>query len=115
MASIGIRVSKQLSAVLRLCSRREADEWISEGKVFINGAHAELGSKANPGDKIVVRGTGEGPRTYQVEKKATLLNDDRNLKTNFPRIFLANKRPGQICDRTKERNLFAEIELGGAP
>jgi ribosomal 50S subunit-recycling heat shock protein len=110
----GIRLSKQLSSVLRLCSRREADEWIGEGKVFINGAQAELGSKVSSGDKIIVRGTGEGPRTYQVEKATPSLIEG-NAKGAFPRVFLANKRPGQICDRTKERNLFAEIEVGGAP
>lgn len=31
-----------------LCSRREADRWVSEGRVMVNGRQAVLGDKADP-------------------------------------------------------------------
>lgn len=42
-----VRVQKFL-ADRGLCSRREAEEWIREGRVKINGAMAELGAKVDP-------------------------------------------------------------------
>lgn len=39
-----------------LCSRREADRWISEGRVTVNGARAELGTQVGAGDKVAVDG-----------------------------------------------------------
>ena len=38
------------------CSRRKADEYISLGRVYINGKVAELGSKVNMNDEIKVDG-----------------------------------------------------------
>ena len=40
------RLQKILSAA-GLCSRREAEEWIEEGRVLVNGAKASLGQKAD--------------------------------------------------------------------
>lgn len=39
-----------------LCSRREADRWIEAGRVTINGAPAELGSKVGPEDVVALDG-----------------------------------------------------------
>ena len=41
-------------AALGLCSRREADEWISKGWVRVNGYVAELGLQVTENDKIEV-------------------------------------------------------------
>lgn len=49
------------------CSRREADRFISEGRVKINGKTAELGQKVAPGDTVTVNGrpvTGGSPKKY---------------------------------------------------
>ena len=46
-----IRLSKQM-AQLKMCSRREADEYIEKGWVFVNGKPAVLGQKVLPQDKI---------------------------------------------------------------
>lgn len=49
-----LRLSKRMSE-LGLCSRREADEWISKGWVRVDGAVvAELGSKVLPHQRITV-------------------------------------------------------------
>ena len=49
------RINKYLSEV-GFCSRRKADEYISIGRVYINGKVAELGSKVNIDDEIKVDG-----------------------------------------------------------
>ncbi len=37
-----------------MCSRREADRLIEQGRVFVNGKRASLGQRVNPGDEVVV-------------------------------------------------------------
>ena len=39
-----------------LCSRREADRYISQGSVFINGRKAIIGDQVQPGDQVKVNG-----------------------------------------------------------
>jgi 23S rRNA pseudouridine2604 synthase len=48
-----MRLNKYISET-GLCSRREADAWISQGRVTLNGARAELGSQVNDGDEVRV-------------------------------------------------------------
>src|SRR5882757_5870112 len=52
---MSIRLNKYLSDSGR-CSRREADAWIEQGRVTLNGQRAELGSKVLPGDVVSVDG-----------------------------------------------------------
>ena len=49
------RINKYLSEV-GFCSRRKADDYILDGRVYINGKPALLGSKVNIGDEISVDG-----------------------------------------------------------
>lgn len=51
----GMRLNKYVSDSGR-CSRREADRWIEEGRVSLNGKTAELGSKVRPGDEVLLDG-----------------------------------------------------------
>ncbi|MDK4591660.1 S4 domain-containing protein, partial [Kingella kingae] len=46
-----IRLSKRM-AELKICSRREADSYIEQGWVKVNGAVAVLGQKVLPNDRI---------------------------------------------------------------
>jgi 23S rRNA pseudouridine2604 synthase len=39
-----------------ICSRREADRYIEQGNVFINGKRAKIGDQVSPGDKVKVNG-----------------------------------------------------------
>lgn len=50
-----LRINKYISES-GITSRRGADKWIAEGRVTINGAVAELGSQAEPGDDVRVDG-----------------------------------------------------------
>lgn len=48
-----MRLNKYISET-GLCSRREADAWIAQGRVTINGARAELGSQVDGHDEVRV-------------------------------------------------------------
>ncbi|WP_017732867.1 23S rRNA pseudouridine(2604) synthase RluF [Nafulsella turpanensis] len=45
-----------------LCSRREADRFIEQGSVLLNGKRAKIGDQVVPGDKVVVNGHTIAPR-----------------------------------------------------
>ena len=50
-----VRLNKYLSEV-GYCSRREADKLIEQGRVTLNGAHPELGTKVQENDSVEVDG-----------------------------------------------------------
>ena len=67
-----------------LASRREAERWIQDGRVSVNGSIAELGDRATSKDKIRVDG-----KVLQV-----------TAKDDFQRRMLAYHKPeGEICSR----------------
>lgn len=67
-----------------VCSRREADRYIENGHVFINGRRASIGDQVNPGDRVRVNGMELEPR----EKEDT--------------IFIALNKPPGITSTTEE-------------
>lgn len=82
-----IRINKYISEK-GLCSRREADELIRQGRVTINGEKAEMGSKVYPGDIVKLGG--------------------KSLKPKDPPVYLAfNKPAGIVCttDRKEKDNI----------
>ena len=48
-----VRLNKRM-AELGICSRREADAWIAQGWVKVNGQVAEMGQQVTPSDRIEV-------------------------------------------------------------
>ena len=48
-----------------ICSRREADSWIEQGRVQINGARAELGTQVGAEDEVRVDGRLIGARAHK--------------------------------------------------
>jgi 23S rRNA pseudouridine2604 synthase len=50
-----VRLNKYISES-GVCSRRQADAWIADGRVRINGAPAELGTRVEEGDVVTVDG-----------------------------------------------------------
>ena len=81
------RLNKYLSEA-GYCSRRAADKLIDEGRVTINGAVPEMGTKVIPGDEVKVDGK-------------TILNDAKK------RTYIAfNKPVGIVCttDTGVEKN-----------
>ncbi|CAN5221452.1 pseudouridine synthase [soil metagenome] len=60
-----MRLNKYISES-GVCSRRAADQWIADGRVRINGAPAELGTRVQPGDVVEVDGEPVGARPGHV-------------------------------------------------
>lgn len=56
-----IRLNKYISES-GICSRREADRYIQQGNVYLNGKRAEVGSQVVPGDVVKVNGQLIEPR-----------------------------------------------------
>jgi len=56
-----IRLNKYISES-GLCSRREADKYIADGHVFINGRRATVGDQVKTGDRVRVSGQDIEPR-----------------------------------------------------
>jgi 23S rRNA pseudouridine2604 synthase len=59
------RLNKRMAA-LGLCSRREADAWIDNGWVSVNGRVAEMGQQVTSADRIEVDPAARGAQAEQV-------------------------------------------------
>ncbi|ARU03555.1 hypothetical protein CCO03_01620 [Comamonas serinivorans] len=68
--AIGERLNKRL-ADMRLCSRREADAWIENGWVLVNGQPAVVGQRVRPTDEVQVD---ERAKVKQAERVTILIN-----------------------------------------
>ncbi len=88
-----IRINKYISEK-GLCSRREADELIRQGRVTINDEKAEMGSKVYPGDIVKLGG--------------------KSLKPKDRPVYLAfNKPAGIVCttDQKEKDNIIDFINF----
>ena len=80
----GERLQKVL-AQTGMGSRREMEEWISAGRVVVNGAVATLGMRVSEGDKVQVDG-----RLVRLQLQA---------EPSLPRVLLYHKQEGEIVSR----------------
>lgn len=89
-----IRINKYLSEA-GVCSRREADSFIEQGKVQIDGATATMGSKVLPGQLVTFNG-----KDIEREEKQVLI--------------AFNKPQGIVCttDRREPDNIIDFIQYG---
>lgn len=60
-----VRLNKRM-AELRICSRREADEWIAQGWVRVNGRVAGMGQQVTSADRITVDKAAQAHQQQQV-------------------------------------------------
>lgn len=81
-AAVPQRLNKYLSDA-GVCSRRQADRYVEEGRITIDGEKAELGQKVLPGQQICV--------------------DGKPIRISRKRILLAvNKPRGVVCTTQKK-------------
>lgn len=78
----GVRINKFLSEA-GVCSRREADKHIADGKVKIDGVNAVIGSKVMPGSKVTFYG--------------------KPIKNKEKRVLIAFNKPVGIVSTTDPR------------
>ena len=79
------KIHKVLAAA-GLGSRREAERWIAEGRVSVNGNIPKVGDRAVSSDKIMLDGK-LVPCIYQ----------------GYPRVLMYNKPEGEICSTVDEK------------
>ncbi|MBL6750024.1 MAG: 23S rRNA pseudouridine(2604) synthase RluF [Nevskia sp.] len=60
-----MRLNKYISET-GICSRREADAWIAQGRVSVNGRPAELGTRVGDGDEVRIDGRPLGAKKKTV-------------------------------------------------
>jgi 23S rRNA pseudouridine2604 synthase len=82
-----------------ICSRREADRFIEQGVVFVNGKRAGVGDQVEPTDKVVVNGNLIEPRAaedaiYIAFNKPPGITSttERNVKDNIIRYIKHSER-----------------------
>jgi len=94
MSENSISLNKFISSTGK-CSRREADRWIDEGRVLINGVQGKKGNRVSPGDRVSVDG--------KVIKRKT---------PDYTYIIL-NKPPGITCttDQRDHTNIIDFINF----
>jgi pseudouridine synthase len=78
-AAVSVRLQKLLSQA-GLASRREAEEWIRQGRVSVNGRVAELGERADP-SRDAIKVDGRRLRAAPSEKTYLLLNKPKGFVT----------------------------------
>ena len=89
-----VRLNKFLSEK-GICSRREADRLVDEGKVMVNGVCAVMGQKVSSADEIVV--DGKKVSTKQVK----------------PVLIAVNKPAGMVCTTARfegEKNIVDMVK-----
>jgi 23S rRNA pseudouridine2605 synthase len=82
---------QKIIAASGVCSRRAAENLITEGRVYINGHKVELGQSANPTDAITVNGR-RLPRVQTI-------------------TYLLNKPKGYVCSNARQGNEKLVTEL----
>lgn len=98
MQQPSIRLNKFISES-GLCSRREADRFIEQGVVFINGRRANVGDQVKPGDRVRVNGQelepmqGEDIVFIALNKPVGITSTtEENVRDNIVRFVNHSKR-----------------------
>lgn len=90
----GVRINKFLGSA-GYCSRREADRLVGEGRVFIDGNMADMGSRVMPGQKVYVDGKAVVP-------------EEENI------LIAVNKPRGIVCTTTDKQGANNIVDFLGS-
>ena len=102
-----IRLNKYLSEA-GVCSRRQADRYVEEGRITVDGISAVMGQKVLPSQTICVDG-----REIRIDHKISL--DGREVLVNHRRIVLAVNKPKGIVCTTQKREKDNIVDFIGYP
>ncbi|GGH60110.1 hypothetical protein GCM10010975_22480 [Comamonas phosphati] len=111
-----VRINKRM-ADMGLCSRREADEWVENGWVRVNGEVAVMGQNVVPGDRIEVDQKAQDRQDQQV---TILLHKPMGYVSgqaedgHEPAVVLVKPENHWNQDRSKTRFNFSQLK-GLAP
>ena len=89
----GVIINKFLGSA-GYCSRREADRLVGEGRVFIDGNMADMGSRVMPGQKVYVDGKAVVP-------------EEENI------LIAVNKPRGIVCTTTDKQGANNIVDFLG--
>jgi 23S rRNA pseudouridine2604 synthase len=89
----GVRINKFLGSA-GYCSRREADRLVGEGRVFIDGNMADMGSRVMQGQKVYVDGKAVVP-------------EEENI------LIAVNKPRGIVCTTTDKQGANNIVDFLG--
>ena len=91
-----VRINKYISES-GICSRREADRYVEQGNVYINGKRAQIGDQVSPGDLVKVNGQEIEPQEAE----------------DF--FFIALNKPVGVVSTTErsERNNIVDFKIEG--
>ena len=89
----GVRINKFLGSA-GYCSGREADRLVGEGRVFIDGNMADMGSRVMPGQKVYVDGKAVVP-------------EEENI------LIAVNKPRGIVCTTTDKQGANNIVDFLG--
>ena len=89
----GVRINKFLGSA-GYCSTREADRLVGEGRVFIDGNMADMGSRVMPGQKVYVDGKAVVP-------------EEENI------LIAVNKPRGIVCTTTDKQGANNIVDFLG--
>lgn len=89
----GVRINKFLGSA-GYCSRREADRLVGEGRVFIDGNMADMGSRVMSGQKVYVDGKAVVP-------------EEENI------LIAVNKPRGIVCTTTDKQGANNIVDFLG--
>jgi 23S rRNA pseudouridine2604 synthase len=95
-----MRLNKYISET-GICSRREADAWIEQGRVSVNGKRAELGTQVGEADTVLVNGKPLGAKKKDVY---IALNKPAGITCTTERQV-----PGNIVDFVNHRERIFPI------
>ena len=111
-----VRINKRI-ADMGMCSRREADEWVENGWVTVNGEVATMGQNVVPGDRIEIDQKAQERQDQQV---TILLNKPMGYVSgqaedgHEPAVALITNENRWNEDRSKTRFNFSQLK-GLAP
>ena len=111
-----VRINKRI-ADMGMCSRREADEWVENGWVKVNGETAIMGQNVVPGDKVEIDQKAQERQEQQV---TILLHKPMGYVSgqaedgHEPAVVLFTNENRWNEDRSKTRFNFSQLK-GLAP